>query len=169
MTAHSALTGADLHEPKGAAAATAGQVYVADGAGSGAWNATPTWSNYTTTSAIKNINRLTLVLYMPNIASGGTASGWVVCPIAGKLVGMASATQAALGGSNTTLTASIGGTNVTSGVITHTFSGSAAGDVATASPSAANTLTANQAIKITSNAAGTGTIPAVVTLYIDVS
>ena len=36
---HSALTGAELHEPKGAAAATAGQVYVADGAASGAWAA----------------------------------------------------------------------------------------------------------------------------------
>lgn len=34
---HSSLTGADLHEPKGVSGATAGQVYVADGAGSGNW------------------------------------------------------------------------------------------------------------------------------------
>jgi len=34
---HSALTGSDLHEPKGVASATANQVYVADGAASGAW------------------------------------------------------------------------------------------------------------------------------------
>lgn len=34
---HSTLTTTDLHEPKGVAAATSGQVYVADGAGSGAW------------------------------------------------------------------------------------------------------------------------------------
>lgn len=34
MPAHSGLTGASLHESKGAAAATAGQVAVADGAGS---------------------------------------------------------------------------------------------------------------------------------------
>ena len=34
---HSALTGATLHEPKGAAAASAGEVYIADGAASGAW------------------------------------------------------------------------------------------------------------------------------------
>jgi hypothetical protein len=32
---HSTLTGADLHEPKGIASADAGDVYVADGAGSG--------------------------------------------------------------------------------------------------------------------------------------
>lgn len=34
---HKDLTGADLHEPKGAASATSGQVYVADGSGSGSW------------------------------------------------------------------------------------------------------------------------------------
>ena len=34
---HNALTGAALHEPKGAAAASSREVYVADGAGSGAW------------------------------------------------------------------------------------------------------------------------------------
>jgi hypothetical protein len=35
---HKDLTGADLHEPKGVATATAGQVYVANGSGSGAWS-----------------------------------------------------------------------------------------------------------------------------------
>jgi hypothetical protein len=37
MPAHKDLTGADLHEPKGVAAAAANTVYVANGAGSGAW------------------------------------------------------------------------------------------------------------------------------------
>ena len=36
-TSHSTLTGTDLHEPKGAAAATINQTYVSDGAGSGNW------------------------------------------------------------------------------------------------------------------------------------
>lgn len=36
-TIHKNLTGADLHEPKGADTALAGKVYVSDGAGSGAW------------------------------------------------------------------------------------------------------------------------------------
>lgn len=35
--AHKNLTGTDLHEPKGVAAATVDKVYVSDGAGSGAW------------------------------------------------------------------------------------------------------------------------------------
>jgi hypothetical protein len=38
MVDHASLTGAALHEPKGVETATAGDVYVADGAGSGAWD-----------------------------------------------------------------------------------------------------------------------------------
>lgn len=38
MPTHASLTGADLHEPKGADTATSGTVYVSDGAGSGAWS-----------------------------------------------------------------------------------------------------------------------------------
>ncbi len=37
MSVHKDLTGADLHEPKGADTATSGKVYVSDGAGSGVW------------------------------------------------------------------------------------------------------------------------------------
>lgn len=37
MTAHRDLTGSDLHEPKGIEDASSGQLYVADGSGSGAW------------------------------------------------------------------------------------------------------------------------------------
>ena len=47
MAEHSTLTGDDLHEPKGVAAASAGEVYVADGAASGAWTALSSLSNYT--------------------------------------------------------------------------------------------------------------------------
>ncbi len=45
---HSALTGAELHEPKGAAAAAVDKVYVSDGAGSGAWKTAYTmgWENF---------------------------------------------------------------------------------------------------------------------------
>lgn len=39
-TTHSGLTGANLHEPKGASSAAANTVYVANGAGSGTWQKT---------------------------------------------------------------------------------------------------------------------------------
>lgn len=43
---HANLTGANLHEPKGVASATSGQVYVADGATSGTWTKIKTTHMY---------------------------------------------------------------------------------------------------------------------------
>lgn len=43
---HSALTGAELHEPKGVATATSKQVYISDGLASGAWTDWPTGFGY---------------------------------------------------------------------------------------------------------------------------
>lgn len=40
-TEHASLTDPELHEPKGVAAASSGQLYVANGAGSGAWSYLP--------------------------------------------------------------------------------------------------------------------------------
>ena len=40
MAEHSTLTGASLHEPKGASTATSGQIYTANGLGSGVWKDT---------------------------------------------------------------------------------------------------------------------------------
>ena len=39
--AHASLSGADLHEPKGIASASAGMIYVGNGASSGAWRYIP--------------------------------------------------------------------------------------------------------------------------------
>ena len=44
MTDHNALPDAQLHEPKGAEGASVGEVYVADGAGSGAFGDVPSTS-----------------------------------------------------------------------------------------------------------------------------
>ena len=54
---HSALTGAELHEPKGAAAATANTVYVANGSGSGAWTSFTTWFATAVAATATEINR----------------------------------------------------------------------------------------------------------------
>jgi len=45
-TEHNVLTDPELHEPKGVAAASANQLYVADGAGSGSWRYMPHSSLY---------------------------------------------------------------------------------------------------------------------------
>ena len=47
MPLHNTLTGSELHEPKGAATASEGMTYVADGAGSGVWTyAKSGWAIY---------------------------------------------------------------------------------------------------------------------------
>lgn len=48
---HASITDPYLHEPKGVAAASSGQVYVANGSGSGAWQ-----SQTTTNGAVKQVN-----------------------------------------------------------------------------------------------------------------
>lgn len=53
---HSTLTGADLHEVKGAAAASAGQVYRSDGSGSASFVSPTTLTNIQVTSTITNFN-----------------------------------------------------------------------------------------------------------------
>jgi len=70
---HNVITDPDLHEPKGIAAASSGQVYVANGSGSGTWkdkdkglgawtgfdSATPAYQHTTTTSDTVLDNTLT--------------------------------------------------------------------------------------------------------------
>jgi hypothetical protein len=43
---HSLLTGSSLHEPKGVDSASSGQVYIADGLGSGAWTGTGSFNAF---------------------------------------------------------------------------------------------------------------------------
>jgi microcystin-dependent protein len=64
MTAHKDMTGADLHEPKGVAEATSGQVYVADGSGSGSW---------TTQQSQVPVGSVT------DYAGTSAPSGWLFC------------------------------------------------------------------------------------------
>lgn len=60
MAEHNTLTGSQLHEPKGADTATADQVYISDGAGSGAWtDLTSDNIPNTTTQGIYDYNDLT--------------------------------------------------------------------------------------------------------------
>jgi hypothetical protein len=54
---HNTLTTTNLHEPKGADAATANQVYISDGAGSGAWTNWPFgWGYYQQSGSGQVIN-----------------------------------------------------------------------------------------------------------------
>lgn len=84
----------------------------------------------------------------------------------GKIKKISSALNGAIATADATLTAKIGGTAVTNGVITVAFSGSAAGDVDTATPSGANTFTEDQAIEIETDGASTNAVAVVITFEV---
>ena len=156
MSVHANLTGADLHEPKGVASATLGQVYVADGAASGAWQKIDPADSVDASGSSSTGNFLKAdgtwgerVHLRAVIADISTASSvFIPCPIAGDIVKIVSVLQGAISVADGTFRLRLGGTPVTDSDVTIAFTGSAAGDVDTAVPTAANAVTADSAIEV---------------------
>jgi len=162
---HKDLTGVSLHEPKGAAAASANTAYVADGAGSGAWEKIDVDS--INTSSVKNVNLHALTYKFEDISTA--SSQWVVAPLAGDIQQIYTVIDGAIATADCGISFEIGGVAVTGGGVTVTQSGSAAGDVDSATPSGANTVTAGQAIEVISDGASTNAVDMTVTFLMDVA
>ena len=112
-------------------------------------------------------NGLAEVVLNVRITDISTASSvWVVSPYAGTVVGIQTVIDGAIITVDAVLDPQIGGTSITGGGITIAFSGSAAGIVDTATPSALNTVTANQAIEIATDGGSTNTVSANVSIVI---
>jgi len=92
---------------------------------------------------------------------------YVVPGFSGKIKKIHSVLNGTIAIANAVLTAKINGTAVTGGAITIAFSGSAAGDVDSATPSGANSFGQNDAIEIETNGASTNAVAAVVTLELE--
>jgi len=139
---HSALTDPYLHEPKGAAAATSGQVYVANGSGSGTW------------TTKESLVELSLEGYIENISSASTV--YVPIPFSGTVVKVVTVLEASIGSADATITVS-NAAAASMGTITVAFTGSAAGDVDTLVPSSNNTVAAESFITIATDGASVNT------------
>ena len=101
------------------------------------------------------------------IADISTASStFVPVPDGGKVIKIITALQGAIGTANGGITFEIGGTARTGGGITVTQSGSAAGDVDTAEPTAANDVAEGGSIEMITDGASSNTIKLVVTFVI---
>ena len=159
MSTHSTLTGADLHEPKGADAASANKVYVSDGAGSGSWSDLPlsaldnsgaTTDQFlrgdNTFQDVKNANKIYLQARLDDISSA--SSVYIPCPLAGDITSVVTVLQGAIATTDGDVRLQIGGVPVTDSNVTIANASSAAGDVDTATPTAANTVTANSAVQV---------------------
>jgi hypothetical protein len=147
MPLHSALTGADLHEPKGVAAAAAGKVYLSDGLGSGSWVVPP----YTLTTRLDDVSTASTV-YIP-------------IPFAGTVTKVVTVLEGSLTTANATVTVkNAAGSSM--GTLTITQSGSAAGDIDTLSPVSNNTVTNDSRISVETDGASDTTRKLFVTIYI---
>lgn len=139
---HGTLTDPYLHEPKGISAASSGEVYVADGAGSGAWTAKET------------LIELSLEGYLEDVSS--VEKVYVPIPFAGTVVKVLTVLEASISLFNSTVTVK-NSAGSSMGTITVTASGSAAGDIDILLPTSNNTVTANSFITIESDGASTNT------------
>ena len=101
------------------------------------------------------------------IADISTASStFVPVPDSGKIIKIITALQGAISGGNSAISFEIGGTAVTGGGITVANSGSAAGDVDTAEPTAANQVEEDGTIEMITDGASTGAKKLLVTFVI---
>jgi hypothetical protein len=154
MALHKDLAGANLHEPKGVSSASAGQVYVANGSGSGAW-ATP------------KVSYVALTRTIVDVSTAGDV--YVVAPVGGTISKLLAVLEAAITVADANVTFHINGVSIDSSALVITESGSAAGDEFDSAPSGHNTVVAGDVIKITTDGASTTTAPLTVTVLINVT
>jgi len=139
---HSTLTDPYLHEPKGVAAASSGDVYVANGSGSGSWTAKET------------LIELSLEGYLEDVSAVETV--YVPVPFAGTVSKVLTVLEGSISSADSTVTVK-NSAGSSMGAITITSSGSAAGDVDVLLPSSNNTVTSDSFITVESNGASTNT------------
>ena len=94
------------------------------------------------------------------------SSTFVAIPDGGKVVKIITALQGAISGADAAITFEIGGTAMTNSAITVANSGSAAGDVDTSEPSAANRVEEGGTIEMITDGGSTGTAKLLVTFVI---
>lgn len=91
-----------------------------------------------------------------------SGSSWALAPVAGTISAITTVIDGTIATADAVLSFELAGTAVTDGGITIAYDGSAAGDIDTATPSAANTVTAGQAIELITNGASSNAVKAVV-------
>lgn len=93
-------------------------------------------------------------------------SAYFVADVAGTLSGIKTVINGAIATADAVITAEINGTAVTDSAVTIANSGSAAGDVDTSTPSAANTVAVDDVLEVITDGASTNTVTADVFLTI---
>jgi hypothetical protein len=115
----------------------------------------------------QSLKKVYLTTSIEDISTAGQI--YVVSPVAGTITKIYSVINGAIATANSILTPKISGTAITGGAITVAFSGSAAGDVDSSTPTAANAITAGAAIEIETDGGSANTVEVVLTIEITLS
>jgi hypothetical protein len=154
MTAHKDLTGAELHEPKGADTASAGDVYVADGAGSGSWE-----GRY---SGVVALNQYWLTAKMTDISTANDRVFFSV-PVQSEIVTLSAILNGAITTADAILKIYINGI-LFADDLTVPFTGSTDGEISSVTIVTANTISAGSVVEIRSDGASDTVQSAYITL-----
>ena len=106
-----------------------------------------------------------LTVKMTTVSTAG--STWIVCPVKAKINKIYSVLNGTIATADAAITVEIGGVAVTNAGITIAYSGSAAGDIDSSTPTAKNVVNAGQAIEIITSGASTNAIAADFTLVME--
>jgi hypothetical protein len=150
---HADLTGSQLHEPKGADTASDGDVYVADGAGSG------DWINLLD-EGVQNLNLYTLEQRFDDLATA--SSIYFRVPYKSSLLAMNAILYGAVD-ADTTLTITIGGV-LFGEDLEIVAAGTGAGQIRTLTTTIVNSIPAGTLVQITSDGAATASVRAEIQL-----
>ncbi len=143
MALHKDLTGAELHEPKGAATAASGSVYIANGSGSGAWVGR--------LSGIFNLN-LYRMSGLINDVSTPNARAFIYVPVASQMTELAAILEGPLTVADSVLSIYVNGV-LFADSLTLVQTGSSAGQLHRTNINTANSVAGGSVVEIRSNGA----------------
>lgn len=145
---HKDLTGAQLHEPKGASTAANGTAYISDGLGSGSW--------VSPTATVYNKNLYPIVTTMTDLGTAGSVYFYV--PIKSRILSYHITIYGAVD-VNTVFTPYVNGVAVADN-LTVIAAGSAAGQTTSRIMVSNTDMAAASSVRIASDGAATGVVRA---------
>lgn len=117
--------------------------------------------------ALPKVHRFTNKRLMGSVASvSSTSLIYLPSPISGQVIEVGAVLGSVASTADATVTTNINGTAITTGVVTITQSGSAAGNLFTANPTAARSVVEGDIIGFVFS--GTGTVGGPVVVYADI-
>jgi hypothetical protein len=123
----------------------------------------------TAAGVVNSLRKIYLTVQVTDLTASSALVYGVPVPAAGTVTKIWSRLNAALTTGNATLTGKIGSSAITNGVVTITQAGSAAGDIDSATPTAAHAVVAGDNLTVTVGGTNTGGVRADVVFEITLS